>query len=75
MTEKLISIFVTALVLVSMSIVIVADSGGKGKGKGKGRVYVGPLDKNVYCLNADSGKGIWKYETSDDVYSSPAVVI
>ncbi len=73
MTEKLISIFVTALVLVSMSIVIVADSGGKGKGKG--RVYVGPLDKNVYCLNADSGKGIWKYETGDDVYSSPAVVI
>jgi hypothetical protein len=38
-----------------------------------GRVYVGSLDKKVYCLNASTGSLIWSYTTGAQVFSSPAV--
>jgi outer membrane protein assembly factor BamB len=38
-----------------------------------GRVYVGALDKNIYCLDAETGAIIWTYETADSVMESPAV--
>jgi len=39
-----------------------------------GRVYVGSQDKNVYCINARSGRLIWKFTTETRIESSPAVV-
>jgi outer membrane protein assembly factor BamB len=39
-----------------------------------GRVFVGSSDRNVYVLNAVTGKKIWKYPTKGVVESSPAVV-
>lgn len=38
-----------------------------------GRVYVGSHDKNVYCLNARTGRLIWKFSTNERIKSSPAV--
>jgi parallel beta-helix repeat protein len=38
-----------------------------------GRVYVGSSDKNVYCLDALTGKQIWNQITGDIVNSCPAV--
>lgn len=38
-----------------------------------GRVFVGSLDKNVYCINATTGIKIWNRTTTNLVYSSPAV--
>ena len=40
----------------------------------EGRVYVGSQDKNVYCLDAQSGSLLWKFNTSARILSSPAVV-
>jgi outer membrane protein assembly factor BamB len=39
-----------------------------------GRVYLGSQDKNVYCLDARSGRLIWKFKTGFRLKSSPAVV-
>jgi outer membrane protein assembly factor BamB len=39
-----------------------------------GRVYVGSLDTNFYCLNADTGATIWTFPTGGPVTSSAAVV-
>jgi len=39
-----------------------------------GKVYVGSVDFNVYCLDADTGSKIWSYMTGNEVLSSPAVV-
>ena len=38
-----------------------------------GKVYVGSLDKNIYCLDAENGKLIWTFTTGARVHSSPAV--
>ena len=38
------------------------------------RVYVGHLDKYLYCLDADTGDTIWEYRAWDRIASSPAVV-
>ena len=37
------------------------------------RVYVGSLDTNLYCLDADSGDIVWAYKTEGYITSSPAV--
>jgi outer membrane protein assembly factor BamB len=37
------------------------------------RVYVGSNDKNLFCLDAASGKKIWNYTTNGAIYSAPAV--
>ena len=39
-----------------------------------GRVYVGSQDKNVYCIEARSGKLVWNFVTGARIKSSPAVV-
>lgn len=39
-----------------------------------GRVYFGSNDRNLYCLDADTGAKIWAFPTGDAVRSSPAVV-
>jgi outer membrane protein assembly factor BamB len=39
----------------------------------EGRVYAGSWDGFLYCLDAESGKLVWKYQVDDLVYS-PAVV-
>lgn len=36
------------------------------------RVYVNSM--YIYCLDANTGKLIWKYETGGEIYSSPTVV-
>ena len=38
-----------------------------------GVVYAGSQDKNVYALDAYSGKLIWKYATGGSIEDSPAV--
>jgi len=38
-----------------------------------GRVYIGSEDRNVYCLDMDTGEVFWTYLTGDQVLSSPAV--
>jgi outer membrane protein assembly factor BamB len=38
-----------------------------------GRVYVGSQDKNIYALDARSGRLLWKFATGFRVKSSPAV--
>lgn len=37
------------------------------------KVYFGSGDSNIYALNADSGKLIWKFKTGDVVHASPAI--
>jgi outer membrane protein assembly factor BamB len=39
-----------------------------------GKVYVGHLDRNLYCLDAATGNVVWKYETGDIIVSTPTVV-
>ncbi len=39
-----------------------------------GRVYVGGDDQNLHCVDARTGRGIWKFRTGGAVWSSPAVV-
>jgi outer membrane protein assembly factor BamB len=39
-----------------------------------GRVYFGSEDKNVYCIDAQTGNLFWKFNTSGRILSSPAVV-
>ena len=38
-----------------------------------GKVFIGSNDNNIYCLDADTGRLIWRYKTDSRVYSSPAV--
>jgi outer membrane protein assembly factor BamB len=38
-----------------------------------GRVYVGSVDKNLYCLDALSGRLVWNFTTGSPITSSPAV--
>ena len=38
------------------------------------RVYFGSEDKNVYCVDAQTGSLFWKFNTSGRILSSPAVV-
>jgi len=38
-----------------------------------GTVYVGSEDKNLYAIDAVTGKEKWRFPTGDRVYSSPAV--
>ncbi len=39
-----------------------------------GKVYFGSQDKNIYCVDAFTGKEIWRFATQYRVFSSPAVV-
>ncbi len=39
-----------------------------------GKVYVGSLDGNLYCLDANSGNVLWKYQTKGPIYVAPTVV-
>lgn len=38
------------------------------------KVYIGSGDHNVYCLDWETGKLIWKFPTGGGINSSPAVV-
>jgi len=38
-----------------------------------GTVYVGSGDNHLYALDAETGQQQWRFETGDDVHSSPAV--
>jgi hypothetical protein len=38
-----------------------------------GRVYVGSLDTNLYCFDANTGNIVWTYKTTGYICSSPAV--
>lgn len=38
-----------------------------------GRVYFGSYDGNVYCLDSETGKEIWRFTGADWVGSSPAL--
>jgi outer membrane protein assembly factor BamB len=38
-----------------------------------GKVYFGSQDKNIYCLDANTGQKIWNFTTQYRVFSSPAV--
>jgi outer membrane protein assembly factor BamB len=38
-----------------------------------GRAYFGSQDKNVYCVDARSGRLVWKFMTETRIESSPAV--
>ena len=38
-----------------------------------GKLYIGSYDNYIYCLNANNGDEIWKFETGGIVYSSPAI--
>jgi len=39
-----------------------------------GRVYVGSLDGNLYCLNANTGTVIWKFQTGGPIQATPTIV-
>jgi len=39
-----------------------------------GKVYVGSIDKNFYCINANSGSTLWTFTTTGPITSSAAVV-
>jgi len=38
-----------------------------------GRLFVGCMDGNLYCYDAENGKEIWNFETGGPIYSSPAI--
>lgn len=38
-----------------------------------GKVYVGCIDRNIYCLDAQTGTIVWKYLTNWKIRSSPAL--
>lgn len=38
-----------------------------------GKLYFGSTDKNVYALDAATGKQLWKFTTGDKVWASPTV--
>jgi tetratricopeptide (TPR) repeat protein len=37
-----------------------------------GKVYIGSIEEDFYCLDACTGKILWKYETGP-IYSAPAI--
>ncbi|GEM_PF-356700 len=39
----------------------------------KNRVYVGSLDGNLYCINADTGTVIWKVQTGGSIHATPTI--
>ncbi len=39
-----------------------------------GKVYVGSLDHNLYCLNADTGAVLWTINTSGAIVSTPTYI-
>jgi outer membrane protein assembly factor BamB len=39
-----------------------------------GKVYVGSLDGNLYCLDANSGSVVWKYATNGPILATPTIV-
>ena len=39
-----------------------------------GKVYVGSLDGNIYCIDAETGEKRWSYQTKGVIQSSPIVV-
>jgi len=58
-----------------------SDLGGKGELASMlvvvdNRIYMGggwPLDRGVYCLNAENGSLIWRFQTEGSPFVSPAV--
>jgi outer membrane protein assembly factor BamB len=38
-----------------------------------GRVYFGSRDHNLYCLEAETGRLLWKFKTQDEIVSVPVV--
>ena len=39
----------------------------------KDRVFLASSDKKVYCLDCNTGTKAWEFETSDRIWSSPAI--
>ncbi len=39
-----------------------------------GKVYFGSLDRNLYCLDLNTGSQIWKFTTTARLHATPAVV-
>jgi outer membrane protein assembly factor BamB len=39
-----------------------------------GKVYVGSLDSNLYCLDANSGAVIWKFNAGGPIFATPTIV-
>lgn len=39
-----------------------------------GIAYAASLDKNVYAVNLETGKEVWRYKTNARVFSTPALV-
>jgi outer membrane protein assembly factor BamB len=39
-----------------------------------GKVYVGALDGNLYCLDANSGTVLWKYQTGGSILATPTIL-
>jgi outer membrane protein assembly factor BamB len=37
------------------------------------RVYIGSNNRNLYCLDLDTGNIVWDFATGDYVYASPAI--
>lgn len=40
----------------------------------EGKVYVGSLDGNLYCLDANSGNVTWKFQTGGPIVATPTIV-
>jgi outer membrane protein assembly factor BamB len=38
-----------------------------------GTLYIGSFDSDLYAINAATGLPEWKFQTGDDIYSSPAL--
>jgi outer membrane protein assembly factor BamB len=38
------------------------------------KVYVGSLDGNLYCLDANSGTVLWKFQTGGEILATPTIV-
>src|SRR3990172_8648852 len=40
----------------------------------EGRIFFGACDKNFYCVDAETGKEIWRFQAAGPIFSSPAIV-
>ncbi len=38
------------------------------------KVYVGALDGNLYCLDANNGNAVWKFKTNGPILATPTIV-